>query len=513
MKNAFNKTGKALLAILLLVSNIIFYGCEDELAPPAVIQFSESTQSVAEGGETMITITFNRAAPQSGSINLNIKTNAIYDQHYVTDLPSKKENQVITIEKGQKMLQFKITTINNDQFDNGKFIILELDNPSEGLTLGSVKLLAITLIDDEGPSIADFERDVELVDELDVNGTEVKLPLSAPAKGTGRIIIDVSSSAVYGKDFITSPEMENNTITRNILPGESDANFKVIPIHNFNATENQQVSFKISSTEGVVQKGKGLNHLLTIINEDDQALVNFATSSGTVEENNASGIIVEIPLTIPALGEGSITISAFPRDLDTFTTDPAQASNGTFTLPVPNHAEKVSFKVFPLNNSFCFSEFFSKTVSFKIVSVNGSVKMGIGLEYGLTIMDDEVHVLADFETIEGSIQESNSDGIQVKLNFSKPLSQNTIISLTNGNCDFPTKFITEPPTSNCDYYYNSTLALNVSKDQTSAQFKIHPLSNSLSSNLLVSYYIGDSYDHCIHAGTNSEYTLTIVNNN
>jgi hypothetical protein len=633
MKNL--STNPNLRFLIIAIYCLLIPACQedDNDIPPSIIQFTVSLQNVTEGDETTVQLSLDKPASQDGSVEVSIETNAIYDQHFVTDPTLSNGSIVVTIQKGQKSVEFNVTTIDNVKFEGTKFLVFQLKNPGQGLRLGVKTTLTLTINDDEGPSIVNFEVNVGTVtednahgiviqlplstpttdvgsitltlnpgqavygthftttpaatnnaitftveqnatginltvlpidndlytgdfivsfsisavsgvvqkgnnlnysltivdDELpsvasfakisgeisetNSNGIIVEIPFSSPAKGNGSLIITLNADvAVYGKDFITSPIVLSNTITLNILPEETSASFTVFPTHNFVATQNQQITFSISDVSGVIQKGTSLIYSLTIINEDHEALVNFEVASGSLDENNGEGIVIEIPFSAQAPGEGNITISVAAFNAQNqFTTTPAVAGNNTITLNVANAQDKASFKVVPVNNTICTIG--ERYINFKITFANGSVMKGSQLDYKLTLVDDEVVSSISFTETEGSIAENNSNGIEVKLKFSNPAFENGVLHISS-YCDwygYDPRYTTTPPTS-CDWSSGSYVSLNILKGDIDTKFTVFPVDNNVKENNFVWHFFQtwSGHNNCLQRASDSKFILTIV---
>jgi hypothetical protein len=76
-------------------------------------------------------------------------------------------------------------------------------------------------------------------------------------------------NSIYGTDFTTVPEPENNSIMLNLSHDQSSASFIVLPVDDDILAEDQVISFSIDETGGVVWKGSdSLTYQLTIVDDD-----------------------------------------------------------------------------------------------------------------------------------------------------------------------------------------------------------------------------------------------------
>jgi hypothetical protein len=151
--------------------------------------------------------------------------------------------------------------------------------------------------------------------------------------------------------------------------------------------------------------------------------LNFASSSGTVNENDAGGIVVQIPSSAQTPGSGTITIKIKPDSAvygTNFTTVPA-AANNLITINVSKGESAESFTVLPMNNNLFTGNFH---IVFAIDTVSGSVKKGTDLNYTLTIVDDEKPSVANFDaSLHGDAKAAGY------LKFRQPVDDKLIIYL------------------------------------------------------------------------------------
>lgn len=507
MKSPLNKISLRLVLSIAILAWPPFQACQEEELPLSEIQFSLSKKNVTEGSEATINLSLSKATVRDGSIHVNIEGDATYGQHYTTEPAINNGSLEIAVAKGQTSAQFKVKTIDNTLFGNSKFISFTLTNPSDGLHLGNLSNFVLTISDDDA-SLANFSEIAGTVPETEPSGIVIPISLSPPTKGTGSMTVTFNSAiATYGRDFITSPAAAGNSITLNIFPNEPGASFTVLPVHNYIATQNLQIAFSISSVSGVVQKGTSLTYSLTIINEDPEALVNFAVNSGSLNEDNAEGTVLEIPFSAQAPGEGSITISFIPVNASYgghFTTIPAAVGN-TITLNVAANQTSASFKVLPINNSYCSNP--DRHIDWKISFANGSVKKGNNLDYMLALKDDEEISVVTFAESAGTVMENNPSGIVVHLNLSKPAKENALIYVSPEDWN-DSKYGTDPGLS-CDYS-SCYIQLNVTIGSSGADFTVLPVNNAVKNvNYTVRFNMSAYNNSGCLTGADT-YTLTIV---
>lgn len=512
---------------------ITFHAClddEDKGIQSSTIQFVAGAQSVPEGKEATIYLELDKPASIDGYITVQIVTTEVYNQHFTTDPVSDAGTFTIPLVKGQKSAHFKVTTVDNASFDEGKFITFTLGVRTYNLKLGLIATCSLRIEDDEGPSLASFETGSDFIDETNAAGIDVKIQLSKAATGKGRIELDIISLATYGTNFTTLPAATNNIIGFEISPGQTNVAFKVFPINNTHYTDTLIVSFSIGYVNGAVKKGANSFYSLIIVDDEEPAIVNFETSSGSVNENSPDGIMVNITFSKPAIESGTFVVNLFSDNSQygrDFTTEPA-GFGSKIAFEVIKDQTSASFRLLPIDNSYAN---YYRIVHLSLLSMDASVQVGNNIDYVFTIIDNEI-VEASFAEGSASIAENNSSGILVKINFSKPLSQTTQFIVQGpdeyGQVLYGSVYYTNPVMTGytayyCDvdnYYYcyyptpytNHLLLLLGQKGDTSAAFTIIPLDNEGKGvNRDVSFNLLSLADSPLML-TDGEFTLTLVDN-
>ncbi|MCU0399275.1 MAG: hypothetical protein MUC73_14375, partial [Cyclobacteriaceae bacterium] len=291
------------LMMMLSVSS-----CEkNEEILPVTIQFESKELNIHEGSETLITLTLTRPAPKDAVVSIKIQSNAVYGQHYTVEPDGESGILQLQVKKGDQSIAFKVKTIDTSVFDDNLTVTFILTDASNGMATGFRSSLNVEILDDEGPSIANFELESGNVDENNEAGIVVKILLSIPAQGSGSVVVYFNPvKAQYGIDFITDPEMkaDNNLIELQVESGSVETGFKVIPINNEVYNGDLGLSFEFSSTTGAVKEGPMGFYNFHIIDDELPSLANFQSTNGTLNEGDTDGLKVEIPLSSPVKGEG-----------------------------------------------------------------------------------------------------------------------------------------------------------------------------------------------------------------
>ncbi|MCU0368507.1 MAG: hypothetical protein MUF39_06725 [Cyclobacteriaceae bacterium] len=113
---------------------------------------------------------------------------------------------------------------------------------------------------------------------------------------------------------------------------------------------------------------------------------------GSTRENSPDGSTVMLVLSHPSPGAGMVDVTIDSEKavygID-YVTEPA-ALNGKISLPVAVGADKLEFKVLPLNNNTINGE---REISYALSASQGSVILGTELSHKLLITDDELYGL------------------------------------------------------------------------------------------------------------------------
>jgi hypothetical protein len=475
---------KALLpvAIALSMLRVISSCVDDDKVQPAAVQFTSGLQNIAEGSEATITVTFSKPPLQDGSVRITVGGTAVHDKHFTTEPLLAAGLIDIPVAKGSESVSFKVFSIPNTVFEGDKNIIFELlkVNLSDGLQPGLVTVHALTILDDEGPSKANFEVNAGTLAEANADGIEIHIPLSAPAQGTGAVTVSFASAkAVYNTHFITQQEgtVSGNSISLPVIEGATGLKFNVLPVDNDLFTDNQTISFTISSVSGVVEKGNTLNYVLTLLDDELPSVANFAVASGTVDENNADGIVVNLPFSSPVKGEGKVIVRFTPGSAvygTHFTTSPPVQGNNQMIFNPAHNAEGISFTVFPVDNSIFAGDLL---VPFTLWQADGVLRKGNNLTYDLTIVEDEESPpFVNFLVNESVVDEDNAAGINVELSINPPPKANGAIAVTyTGSSDYGYATVEYGQ----DFLFDreplgNLIILQVAENQTSVTFKVFP---------------------------------------
>lgn len=242
---------------------------EAELAlRPSVATFPVQTISYSEkGGPQNVAIAFDKPAREAGTLSVVLESDKLDG---FTFLPAP-EDGIITLQipQGSEGATIKVIPTDNNILDGTKAVNFVLSNSTRGLQIGSPGRLASTWIDDESPSRINFALERASAMESSSTGSVVTLELSHALPGDGQIEIDFSGNqGVYGTDFTTYPEAENNTLVLPVHAGDAAVSFVINPKNDALFNADRKINFTIKSVSSVFEKGSRSSHEFTITDDE-----------------------------------------------------------------------------------------------------------------------------------------------------------------------------------------------------------------------------------------------------
>ncbi len=368
--------------MLAIISSIIFNGCKDTEVIPLKVQFERSLQSVSEGNEAIVYITLDQVAVQDVPVELIVETNSLIGQHFVTD-PAIEDGRIdMKISSGQSQVSFKLTAIDNNSFDDGRYVLFTLANSNS--EWASKQTLIIE--DDEAPVVASFAEVNGIINEQDTDGMLVEIQLSSPAPSSGKIYVSSTNPGGFASDQMFSGNMMELPINE----GDTKVGFRIVPAYDA-ICRDRLLSFKLEACFGSIKSGNAISYDLFIVDGNASSIA-FSEASGSVNENNVNGKDIHLSI-LPAASEATrIFLSMSDNGLkNKYITNPAylydEVDGSYMVFDVLPGATSVTFKVIPDNNLVVNDDY---VVDFGIFLVNnGCFKNPVFNTYRLTIVDDE----------------------------------------------------------------------------------------------------------------------------
>jgi hypothetical protein len=378
----------AIFGLLLIVS------CSKDDEKPAgvsTVQFANEAQTVSENAAALtINIPFDKAAEKSGIITVTVTegANTEYGTHFTTSPNGTTGSFEIEVSKGQTSAQFTFTPINNALLADDKTVELTISDVSSGFEIGVKDANTITIIDDEGPTQANFAIAASSTTENLTAGIDVTINLSSAAPGTGTVTVAfTSTTATYTTNFTTEPAATAGKLDVAVAQGATSVTFKVKPVDDASVNAVRTIAFTLDAASGAVVLGTAITaHTFTITDDETPSVATFEAVSSSIGEGVAAGITIPLTLAPQTTGTGTVGVTfAGGTYGDDFTTDPAAVA-GKITVPVASGVTTASFKVIPVNNDVAAA---AKEITFTLSESAGIVTLGTAITHELTIEDDD----------------------------------------------------------------------------------------------------------------------------
>jgi hypothetical protein len=358
--------------------------------------------------------------------------------------------------------------------------------------------------DDPQPAVLiEFLNDAKTISEAANALTpevEVTLKLNKAATKNGSVKISASPAAAsVWATFHTTVAIE---------AGQTFAKFKVVPINNAIVDGDRTITFTLSDPTSGFTLGQQTSMNVYIIDDEEAAKANFDISNSSTAESNEAGEEVVINISAPTPGEGnlSITLASDNAEYGThFTTVPA-AVNNVILLPVSQSLTNVSFTVIPVDNADLNA---ARVISFTITNFSSdAVIAGTSIPtHTFTINDDEIPSEATFTAASSSLDEDNTDGINIAITLDpQTTGTGTVsVSITSDNATYGTHYTTDPAAT------GGTLTVNAANGVSGISFKVIPVNNNDNNeSLVINLSLTSATGIVVVGASNTTHQLTIV---
>jgi hypothetical protein len=322
------------------------------------------------------------------------------------------------------------------------------------------------------PSAIQFASGIQSVNE----GEEAiaKLTFDRAASKDGLITISVAGSAVYGEHYTSDPAIVGRQLVVNVADGDQDVSFKVRITDDTKFLGEKSITLTIVSVSSGFRLGTTRQLTFNIHDDEGPSLAAFEVHAAEVEEADTAGLLINVQLSDPAKGSGTVGIfleSAEELYGTHFITTPA-AVDGLIDFEIEENDTGFSFRVLPVNNDVFTDDL---VVKFSIDVVTGVVRRGSLLTCALTIQDDEKASIANFASSEAVVDEQSAEGLTIEIDLSSPVKGDGIIvvNFESQDGEYKTDFTTSPAA------IGNSITLNLSQDQTKASFIVLPVDNDL----------------------------------
>ena len=270
---------RRIFAAMFMIALTVLSACKDddgENLPPVTVQFpSNGSVTIAENAAaSTINLALSGAAPQDGTISISATSNAAGALGF---------NAEISVTKGNTVAILNIDPTDNASIDGGKVIVLTISKVTDGFTIGDKSTYTVNIVDDEGPTTANFSETEGSISEADASGKTIVISLTPKATATGTVTVTIDPATAK---ITTTPAATAGAITLPVAVGDEEVSFSFIPVNDENDNGGSSVKFTLSGSEGV-QAGASDEYALTIA--DDDAIV--PVSIADVREYALNGVV------------------------------------------------------------------------------------------------------------------------------------------------------------------------------------------------------------------------------
>ncbi len=338
---------------------------------PGTIQFSAAAYSVIESAGPAIVRVTRTGTNLASDVTVRFTTT---DGTATAGADYTNASRVLTFAAAESFKEIPIPILDDSLPEGNETIVLTLDNPSPGATLGANRTAVLTILDDE--QSLQFSAPTYVVTEAATPVTVTVLRIG-PAFGTVTVeYACAAGSATNGFDYTAV----SGTLT--FLPGIASKTFTVPILSDtfFEATESMLVV--LTNPTGSARLGPQSTATISLVDNDPPGMVRFSAATYTVSEAGAVA---------------TITVQRTQGTASAVTVDYATVAGGTATagtdylatsgrLAFDANDTSKTFTVAVLNDAFYAP---NGTVNLALSSPTGGAILGAPSTAILTITDDD----------------------------------------------------------------------------------------------------------------------------
>lgn len=231
------------------------------------IQFVSRDTTVQENFAGAISVAYSLSKPfyHDQQVVIQLAGNATPGADYTTTPSANNNNIVLTIPAGVVGGNLTLQTFDDNVDEANEQATLTL-TAGTGVTIGTKAAFALTIVDNDVPTIAFAERSASAEEG---SGTyTVQLPLSGPVATAQTITIRIyhGLGAYYGSDYITDPTPTGQTLTVNVPAGSTTASFTITPLADHHCDLRfEPVIFRVTGVSDGLVLGASNTFVFTII--------------------------------------------------------------------------------------------------------------------------------------------------------------------------------------------------------------------------------------------------------
>ncbi|GHN01470.1 hypothetical protein WSM22_29590 [Cytophagales bacterium WSM2-2] len=262
------------------------------------------------GDAENIDIVFSQ--PLQSDITLTIDvgdSTAVYGKDYTTIPEAVNKTISIPVQKKSTSASFKLSPVKGQYAKPKRVVKFTLGGTYSNANVGDAKTIRAIIFDDA--SNVQFLSSSSSVNEFGASKT-INLAFSSAVENSGNLTITISdSTAVYGRDYVTSPGGTSKTITIPVTKGATSTSFTITPIQKSIADGDKIAKFAISGLPTAVQFGPVAKHITTVIDDD---LVCYIPMNGNAKDASHYANTTLVEGATLTSGRKSVAQTAYQMD-------------------------------------------------------------------------------------------------------------------------------------------------------------------------------------------------------
>jgi hypothetical protein len=255
------------------------------------VQFMTVTTTTAEGTQTQVAVTLDKAAAGPSSVVLGIAggTATPSADFAVTD------GTTIDIAPNATTAMVDIGEINDLLDEENETVVFSLRSPSSNLAIGNLSMSTHTITDNDNPPVLEFAQAAANANE-DAGTATITVTLDAPSGKT--VTVDYSGNAASAADAT----VVGTTVT--FAPGDVSETIDVTLVNDTLDEDDESVVVTLANPDNA-SIGPSSTHTLTIKDDDAAPSVSFSASATSRNEANAT---LNLTITLSTASGKTVTV-------------------------------------------------------------------------------------------------------------------------------------------------------------------------------------------------------------
>jgi len=363
---------------------------------PGAFAFGASAYAVSEAAGRA-TIHVRRSGGSAGGVQVSYGTS---DATAAAGADYTGTSGTLSFGVNVTALSFSVPITNDTAIEGGESLLLILEGPTAGATLGSPSTAVLTITDNDLGGAIRFSAASYSVNESLASAT---ITLTRTGGTGGPVTVDYQTSggtATPGSDYQSS----SGTLT--FAAGQTSRTFTVPITPDTDDEDSETVGLQLSAPGGGATLGSPSSATLTIVDNDTAGSVQFSLTGYTVDESSASALITA---TRSGGSAGPVTVDYQTANGSAQAGSDYTTASGTLTFG--SGVLSQSFSV-PIANDGTVEG--PETVDLALSNPTGRLTLGTRKTAVLTITDDEPGVTLHFSAPGYTVTEGGLATLTVK---------------------------------------------------------------------------------------------------